>query len=215
MLSRAVLFDFDGVIADTENVHIAAWERTFALIGWDVPPEVCARAVEEDDRAFLASVFKEKGIENGDVPGWTARKQAFTIEMLASCPRVYPGLHDLIQSFEGMRTLAVVTGTWRENVATVLKACGLSDAFTMIIAKEDVERPKPEPDGYLLALKHLGIEAESAIVIEDSPTGLKAARTAGIQTIAVGHRRPDPEWAEDAVFVPNLMALRDHRVWLP
>lgn len=215
MPPMAVLFDFDGVIADTENIHIAAWERTFALIGWDIPPEVCARSVEEDDRVFLRSLFEEKGIANGDVSGWTARKQSFTIEMLASCPRVYPGLVDLVRSFDGQRTLAVVSGTWRDNVTTVLLASGLADAFLVIVAKEDVQNPKPEPDGYLLALERLGIPADSAIALEDSPTGLNAARAAGIPVVAVGHRRPDPEWAGDAVFVPNLIALRDHPVWLP
>ena len=64
---RALLFDFDGVMADTENIHVAAWQRTFADLGWEVPDEVCARAAEQDDREFLAAIFAEKKIEGGDV----------------------------------------------------------------------------------------------------------------------------------------------------
>jgi len=80
---KAVCWDFDGVIADTENAHVAAWERTFAEMGIDVAAEVCARAAEEDDRAFLAEVFAKSNVPNGDVEGWTRRKQSLTESILA------------------------------------------------------------------------------------------------------------------------------------
>src|SRR5262245_54222506 len=120
MSLRAILFDFDGVIADTENVHVAAWQRTFAALGWEVADDVCARAAEVDDRAFLAEIFAEKGIEGGDVEGWVRRKQRLTVQMLADSPRLYPGLAELVIRLRGRYRLAVVSGTWRENVAVVL-----------------------------------------------------------------------------------------------
>lgn len=205
MPPRAVLFDFDGVLADTENVHVAAWERTFALMGWDVPPEVCARAAEEDDRAFLQSLLLEREIEDGDVKGWVARKQQLTVAMLAASPRIYPGVRDLVEALRGKARLAVVSGTWRENVTTVLEASGLDGAFVLIVAKEDVARSKPAADAYRLALRKLKVPPEEAVALEDSPSGLEAARAAGVRAVAVGHRRPSPEWAGDAVFVPNLV----------
>ena len=70
MPTRAVLFVFDGVIADTENIHIAAWQRTLARLGWEVPDEICARAVEVDDRIFLTDLFAQRKIQEGDVDGW-------------------------------------------------------------------------------------------------------------------------------------------------
>ncbi len=206
MSIRAVLFDFDGVIADTENVHVAAWERTFAAMGWDVPPEVCARAAEEDDRLFLKSVFVAKGIKDGDLNGWVRRKQVLTVEMLAAFPRVYPGVKALIEGLAGRVTMAVVSGTWRENVLTVLSAAGLQSAFAKVIAKEDVERPKPDPSAYRLALAALGVVGDQALALEDSPSGLAAARGAGVHALAVGHRRHDPAWAGDAPFLPNLQS---------
>ena len=72
---RALLFDFDGVIADTENHHIVAWQRTFGLIGMEVDDAVCARAAEVDDREFLTDFFTSRKIVGGDVDGWIARKQ--------------------------------------------------------------------------------------------------------------------------------------------
>lgn len=213
LLTRAVLFDFDGVIADSENIHIAAWERTFALLGWDVEPEECEKAVEQDDRAFLAAIFAERSVDDGDITGWVQRKQEITRTMLAASPRVYPGVHELVAALKGKAQLAVVSGTWRENVQTVLRAANLEDAFSVIVAKEDVKQPKPSPDAYKLALKKLRIPADSAVAIEDSPTGLSAARKAGLAVVAVGHRRPSPEWAGDAFFSPDLLGLVSLRGW--
>ena len=88
---RAVFFDFDGVLADTENVHIAAWERTFNEFGWNVPAEVCARAAEVDDRAFLAELFAAHGVLDGDIAGWVRRKQSLTVALLSDAPRTYRG----------------------------------------------------------------------------------------------------------------------------
>src|SRR3954451_23014452 len=93
---RAVLFEFDGVIADTENVHIAAWERTFAAMGWDVPPEICARAAEEDDRVSLTRVMAARGFADGGIAGRVGRKQVHTATKLSACPRLYPGVRELI-----------------------------------------------------------------------------------------------------------------------
>ena len=70
----AVLFDFDGVLADTENVHVAAWQRTLARIGWELADEAAARAAEIDDRYFLQELFGRRNIEGADLDGWIRRK---------------------------------------------------------------------------------------------------------------------------------------------
>lgn len=205
MLARALLFDFDGVLADTENVHVAAWQRTFDLLGWEVPDEVCARAVEVDDRAFLAEVFHQRKVKDGQIDGWVRRKQVLTVAMLTDSPRLYPGVAGLVGRLRGKARLAVVSGTWRENVEAVLKASGLRDAFEVIVAKEDVESVKPDPSCYRLALARLGIEPSEALAIEDSATGLAAAQGAGIRTLAVGHRLGPGDWTGRATYVPNLI----------
>ncbi len=80
----------------------------------------------------------------------------------------------------------------------------MADAFDVIVAKEDVTHRKPDPEAYVLALKKLRLSARSAVAIEDSPTGLAAARAAGLRRIAVGHRRPLGDWVEDATYVDGL-----------
>jgi HAD superfamily hydrolase (TIGR01509 family) len=100
--------------------------------------------------------------------------------------------------------MAVVSGTWRENIVAVLEAAGLIESFDAIVSKQDVTACKPAPDAYQLALKRLRLVAKSTVALEDSPSGLASARAAGIRVIAIGHRRQDGEWVGDAPFVAGL-----------
>jgi beta-phosphoglucomutase len=129
------------------------------------------------------------------------RKQVLAVQLLKEAPRLYPGVVDLVRQLKGRARLAIVSGTWRENVTTVLGAAGLADSFDSIIAKEDVTAAKPAPDCYQLALKRLRLVAKSTVTLEDSPAGLAAARAAGIRVIAVGHRRPFGDWVGDATYI--------------
>jgi HAD superfamily hydrolase (TIGR01509 family) len=208
MAVTAVLFDFDGVLADTENAHVVAWERTFARMGWAVPPDVCARAAEVDDRDFLRDLFAERKIEGGAVAGWVERKQALTRQILADAPWVYPGVPALLERLaRGGSRLAVVSGTWRENVEAVLGPLRLRPAFEILVGKEDVDRPKPDLQAYLVALERLKVPAAQVVAVEDSPTGIVAARAAGVPVVAVGHRRPWGDWTEGALYLPDLADL--------
>ncbi len=192
------------MIADTENIHIVAWERTFDAMGWPVDPDACERAAEEDDRTFLVNRFAEWGIRDGDVEGWVRRKQGLTVAMLADAPRLYPGVEALVRRLEGSCRLAIVTTTWRENVEVVLRASGLADAFAFVVAKEDVEVPKPDPSCYRFALRRLELRPAMVAVLEDSTDGLASARGAGLHAIAVGHRHPEGAWTGDSPFVADL-----------
>jgi HAD superfamily hydrolase (TIGR01509 family) len=201
---RALLLDFDGVIADTENHHVAAWQRTFAAMGWDVPEAVCLRAMEVDDRELLAALFKERDLGDADVEGWVRRKQEVMKGLLADSPRVYPGVAALVERVRGSVKLGVVTTTWRANVDAVLGAAGLAPAFALVVAKEDVSAQKPDPEGYRKAVKALGVKPSEAWAVEDSASGLQAARGAKVNALAVGHRHPEGPWVGGVPFLPDL-----------
>lgn len=186
MLPRAVLFDFDGVLADTANIHVAAWQRTFRVMGWHEADETCARAAEVDDRTFVAEVFARRKIEGGDVEGWARRKQALTVRLLSEGGHVVAGVADLVEQLRGQTRLGVVSTTWRANIVGVLDGAGLLDAFEFVIAKEDVHAAKPHPEAYRLALRLLDLEPGEVVAVEDSPSGLAAADAAGLRVVAVG-----------------------------
>ncbi len=209
MPPTAVLFDFDGTLADTENVHVAAWQRTLARMGWELADEAAARAAEIDDRYFLQELFSRRKIEGADIDGWIRRKQEVAEMMLADARRLYPGVVELVHSLRKKKVrLAVVTTTWRRNVEVVLGAAGLIEAFELIVGKEDVAAVKPSPDAYDSRLGRLEVPAKQTVALEDSPTGLASARAAGIEAVAVGHRRREGEWSSGHRFLADLVRRR-------
>jgi beta-phosphoglucomutase len=206
MSPTAVLFDFDGVIADTENVHIAAWQRTLLRMGWELTDEAAATSAEIDDRAFLSQVFEARGLEAPDLDGWLQLKSDLAAGLLADAPRVYPGVKQLVSALRaaGIR-LGVVTTTLKRNVDVVLGSQGLTGAFEFVIGKDDISTLKPAPDAYFLALIKLRLAAGKVVVLEDSPTGLRAASAAGIKCVAIGHRRPEGEWSAGHSFLGGFL----------
>jgi HAD superfamily hydrolase (TIGR01509 family) len=210
---KAILLDFDGVIAETENHHVAAWQRTLATLGWQIPDDVAARSADIDDREFLAQLFASRGLVSGKIDEWVRRKQVLTVQLLRDSPQLYPGSVQLIRALHGRVRLAVVSGTWRENIQAVLQAAGLVECINTIVAKEDVKSPKPAPEAYELALKKLRISAKSAVAIEDSPVGVASARAASLRVIAVGHRHPFGDWVGDSLYISGfepVQGLLDH-----
>ncbi len=204
MALKAILFDFDGVIAETDNHHVAAWQRTLCVMGWQVSDEMATRSLEVDDREFLAELFKQRGIVSDKIDEWVRRKQVLTVHMLKESPRLYPGVVDLIRKLQGRVRLAVVSGACRENIETVLDAAELAESFETIVGKEDVTSVKPAPEAYQLALRRLRLSARSSVALEDCPRGLASARAAGIRAIAVGHRRPFGDWVGDSTYISGL-----------
>ena len=210
MPTRAVLLDFNGLLADTENVHVAAWQRTLRVLGWAEPEESCLRALEVDDEAFLREVFARRKVEAGDLPGWVGRKRALTVELLRDRPRLQPGAAELVQALrEAGVALGVVTTARRANVETVLAATGLLDAFDVVVAGDDVAHPKPDPEPYRRALDRLGIDPADAVALEDSSTGLASARGAGLRAVAVAPTRPAADEAGPDAAVAWLPGLDD------
>jgi beta-phosphoglucomutase len=201
---RGVLFDFDGVIADTENIHVAAWQRTLAEMGWELPDDVAIRAAEEDDNAFLGSLFAQRGITDGNVMGWYLRKQRITHALLRDWPCVYPGVVELVNTLRERYPLGIVSGSNRKNVRAVLDTSELRGRFKCVVSRELFHQPKPDPEGYRFGCRMLDREPAEVVALEDSPAGLAAARAAGLHTLAIGHRRPPGNWTGSAPYLAGL-----------
>jgi HAD superfamily hydrolase (TIGR01509 family) len=208
-LPSAVLFDFDGVISDTENLHIAAWERTLGAMGWSLTAEASTRAGEIDDRRFATEVFASKGIHDADVEGWVRRKQKLMRSLINDSPRIFPGFVELVQRIAGRTHLAVVATTWRENVEVVLQKAGIRDGFDLILGYEDLKAVKPDPQGFKMALKKLKVTPRRAMALEDSSMGLMAAQLAGVRYLIVGHGTPPAPWVGGAPYVSDFADVED------
>jgi beta-phosphoglucomutase-like phosphatase (HAD superfamily) len=219
MPPTVVLLAFDGVLADTENYHAAAWQRTFARLGWDVPDEVAARAVDRDDYTFAVEVFARRGVAQADLDGWVARKRALMLEMVRHSPRLFPGAVELVRGLSGRVRLGVTAESRRDVVDAVLGRFGLLDAFELIVADDDAPAPRPDAARLTLAMKRLrprrkpGSKSKAkpddggdgtVVALEWTLDGLRAARAAGASAVVVGHRRPFGDWVGDAPYVSGL-----------
>jgi HAD superfamily hydrolase (TIGR01509 family) len=186
---KALLFDFDGLILDTETTEFLVWQKIYREFGQEMLPETWGQiiggyGVSNFDGAVHLVGLVGNGLNSGDLH---ARYRSESDALILQQP-VLPGVVDYLEDARrlGLR-LAVASSSPHSWVDTHLARLGLADRFEVIICREDVPpgRTKPHPDLFLKALDVLGLHADEAIVFEDSPNGIKAARAAGIFVVAV------------------------------
>ena len=191
---KALIFDFDGLIMDTESPEVEAWQAIYAEYGQEFPLQVWIREVvgsiasNFDPAAHLATLTGQPL----DKSGLWERARRARLEAQSRLGAM-PGVADYIHAAQrlGLR-LAVASSSERNWVEGYLRQVGLFDKFEVIKCREDVRHVKPEPDLFLATLEALQIPAEQALAFEDSPNGILAARRAGLRVVAV----PNPITAQ-------------------
>ena len=183
----AVIFDLDGVLIDATEWHFDALNRALVLFGYQISRyEHLAEYNGLPTRTKLDMLSVEKGLPKV-LHGLIGRlKQTYTREeILRHCWPSFDKEYMLGRlKREGYR-LAVCTNAVRESAELMLERAGLRQYFDFVISNEDVSRPKPDPEIYLAALERLGILPQQAIVIEDAPHGIEAARRSGANVLEV------------------------------
>jgi len=212
-MSRAILFDFNGVIINDEPQHCAALIQTLAGYGYPLDREDYYRDyLGFDDRECFRFSFRRMGHAADPAALAEAIERKATLYELAirDSMVLVPGAPDFIRlaASEGYR-LTVVSGALRREIELVLTTAGLRDHFESIVAAEDVSACKPDPEGYRRARESLAIPPERCMVIEDSLAGLAAARAAGVRCamLTTSHtadelRTADLVWADLAGHRP-------------
>jgi HAD superfamily hydrolase (TIGR01509 family) len=213
-VSRAVLFDFNGVLVDDEPLHRRLLLQVLAEEGVEVDPAWAARAfLGRDDRSCLAAAGQHAGrsFDAGRIARLVARKAAYYGEEVrrAGYPFFAGAREALAALARSGAALGVVSGALRHEVEGALAALGVRSLLQVVVTAEDVEQGKPDPEGYRRALAGLQaagrpgdrlVHPHEVVAVEDSPAGLAAAAAVGLRTIAVvaGGGGP-PEGAEAAV----------------
>ena len=188
---RAMLFDLDGTLAETDSLHLPTWLDVLRPHGIEVDEafykeNISGRSNGEVVRELLPDLSAEVGRDIADAKEASFRERAGELEPL-------PGLLDFLRASKerGLKT-ALVTNAPMENVEAILLALELDEFFDEVVLSDEVGPVKPDPAPYRAALDKLGIAPEEAVAFEDSTSGISSAVGAGIPTVGIASTQ-DPQ----------------------
>lgn len=177
-----MLFDCDGVLVDSEPISESAWRETLKELGADLGE--FSQWVGKTDQAIAVRFSSELGVSPSRLVDRAAR--SFLDRLSAEPVPVYEdALAGLAWAEEARMGVAVVSNSERWRMDALLEAAGIAGRFGVRVSSDDVPRPKPDPDMYLRAAEQLGVPDSRCLAIEDSPTGVAAARAARMRVVAV------------------------------
>jgi beta-phosphoglucomutase len=182
----ALIFDMDGVIVDSNPLHREAWTAFNRRYGLETTDAMQERMYGRRNDQIVRDFFGED-LADDEVAARGAAKEEIYREMLAGRMEaaLVPGLRPFLDKFRGA-PMAIATNAEPENVNFVLDRARLRQYFRVVVDGHQVARPKPHPEIYLRAATQLGIAPSNCIVLEDSHTGIAAARSAGMRVVGIG-----------------------------
>jgi beta-phosphoglucomutase len=213
----ATLFDFDGVLVDSEPVHLAAYNDVLAAHGVVITErEYVDRYLALDDAGVFRAVLSRGGHETlreEDVRALVAAKNPRFMARFAEGFRVFPGAPELVARRAARGPVAIVSGALQNEIVFALEKMGVRGAVGCIVSADRAPTSKPDPGPFLLALEELrrSDAPERAVAIEDSTGGVTAAKRAGLRCVAVTHSYPAASLlaAGADAAVPDLASITD------
>ncbi len=199
----AVIFDVDGVLVKSMELNVESYRKVLGALGLEIGPQEVFSNEGRRSRELIDILAKAHGRTLTDAELEEATR--LHRETFASFSRMplYPGAEDLLRDLHrrGLR-LAVVTGNWK---AIALAPFGeLASLLDAVVSAEDVARTKPDPQPYLKALELLRVPPGQAVVVENAPLGVQAAKAAGLRVIAVTTTNPAESLRDADACVPRL-----------
>lgn len=203
---KAVIFDFDGVIADSERLHFRAANEVFAWLGVDLAWEkYYADYLAYTDQECFQAVARDYGVSmtENELSALIAKKTEIFERLARQESTLIDGVAGFIDMLKANNIrLAICSGACLNDIEVMLDGSELLKEFEVVVTADDTTRGKPDPQGYLLTLDQLNskvaLTAEECVVVEDSFGGIKAAKAAGMRCLAVANTYPLQELAEYA-----------------
>jgi beta-phosphoglucomutase len=213
---QAIVFDFDGVIADSEPLHLRAYQEALAEEGIELTAqEYFSSYLGFDDVGMVEALARDRGIAMSDrhVAALIARKGAAMQALMQSGAVLFPGAKEFIREAAASVPIAIASGALRHEIDEIVEAAGIADLFSAIVASGDTPQSKPSPAPYLLAFTRLRDAAGSdlrphrCVAIEDSRWGLESAAGAGLRCVGVTNSYPADALPGAELVVDGLKTL--------
>jgi len=178
-LYKAILWDNDGVLVDTERFYFEANRRKLAELGVELTLEMYQQFFLLESRGAW-HLLDGQGYSDEQIEGFKKERNQTYSELIDSGDVVVEGAPETLEQLSKHYFMAVVTSAYREHFERIHDRSGFKKYFKFVLANGEYGRSKPAPDPYLEALKKSGFQAEECIVVEDSERGLRSAHAAGI-----------------------------------
>lgn len=180
---EALLFDWDGTVADSQQVNFEVLREALVPVGVVLEQSWFDARTGVSSREMIAMLAAAQGVDV-DPAAVAARRDEAYLRRAHQIGEVR-AVTDVLRRHHGQRRTALATGGARRTVTSTATALGLLELFDVVLTREDVQRGKPAPDLFLLAAERLGVEARGCLVFEDSDEGLAAAEAAGMDAVDV------------------------------
>jgi len=208
---KAVLFDHDGTLVDSEPLHLAIWREVAKEFGAEVSDQQYAELMlgaSSSQNAIDIVRLNQLQVEPDVLR--QAKVDKTKSFMTRNCFPAIEGASDVLTRCAESFSLALVSGSQRFCVEASLRGHDWSDLFSSVVAGTDVENNKPAPDSYLKALAELNVQADEAIAVEDTETGVTAAVAAGLRVIAISNdSNENHDFSAAEAIVENLAQAGD------
>jgi beta-phosphoglucomutase-like phosphatase (HAD superfamily) len=207
---QGIVFDFDGVIADSEPLHLRALQEVIAPLGIALSrAEYYEQYLGYDDVGTFRAVGEQKGIELSDatIDALIAAKSVVYQSLVAAGGVLYAGAVSCVERLAPHYPLGIASGALRPEIEAILRAGALERHFRFIVASGETATGKPAPDPYLRAAALHGLPPESCVAIEDSRWGIDSASAAGMRCIGITHTYPASELSSADLIVQSLEEL--------
>lgn len=211
---RAVIFDFDGVLVNSEPLHFRALRDCLRPEGIEIDEVEYQRSyLAYDDRESIRIALERHGVAwDGERMESLALRKAALFEVLLREVPFFPGAKELVGDLAGEVLLAIASGARHEEIERMLEAGGIRDAFAAIVGADDVARSKPSPEPYLAVLERLrrvspGLQPADCVALEDSMPGIASAQAAGMKVVGVAHTYPPAKLSAADLVVESIRHL--------
>ncbi len=204
---RAVVFDFDGVLADSEPLHLRAYQEVLPAMGITLTrEEYFTELLGYNDEDCFRIMARRRGWEADDsqVAAFVEEKGRVFDRMIRDVDTLYPGAAACVERMAAAFPLGIASGAFEHEIVLTLARAGLDHHFRFIVGSGDTPNSKPAPDPYIRAAERHGLPARECVAIEDSRWGLESAHAAGMRTVGITHTYPADQLRIADVVIKSL-----------